>query len=88
MRKKLQNDRRNQTTTLANFVGCSPENLIVTRNTTESLDLIISGYPGKREMSYFCGSRIWAMRLMFEQIAERHGVIINKISIPNHPNFR
>ena len=86
MRKKLQNDRRNQTTKLANFVGCSPKNLIVTRNTTESLDLIISGYPWKKgDEVIFAVQEYGAMRLMFEQIAERYGVIINKISIPNHP---
>ena len=50
-----------------------------------SLDLIISGYPWKRGEVVFAVQEYGAMQLMFEQIADRHGVIINKISIPNHP---
>ena len=32
---------------LAEFVNTNPEELVITRNATESLDLIISGFPWK-----------------------------------------
>ena len=32
---------------LAEMAGCSAQELIITRNTTESLDLIIGGYPSE-----------------------------------------
>jgi hypothetical protein len=33
---------------LAQLAGCQPDELIITRNTTESLDMIIGGYPWKQ----------------------------------------
>ena len=47
MRKSRFKDKSTITSELANFVGCDSKNLVVTRNTTESLDLIISGFPWK-----------------------------------------
>src|SRR5262245_21934213 len=42
--RTVQNDNKKRVATkLAQVAGCSPEELIITRNTTESLDMIISG---------------------------------------------
>src|SRR5579872_1049826 len=32
---------------LASLAGCAPDEVVITRNTTESLDMLISGYPWK-----------------------------------------
>ena len=33
---------------LATIAGCAPDELVITRNTTESLDMIIGGYPWEK----------------------------------------
>ncbi|HZJ35731.1 MAG TPA: aminotransferase class V-fold PLP-dependent enzyme, partial [Gillisia sp.] len=45
MRGVQEENKANINARLATFVGCAETELILTRNTTESLDLIISGYP-------------------------------------------
>jgi len=71
---------------LANVVGCDAENLIITRNTTESLDMIIKGFPWKKgDESIIAIQDYGAMKDMFEQVTKKYGVVIKKISVPNHP---
>jgi selenocysteine lyase/cysteine desulfurase len=71
---------------LAQLVGCSEEELIITRNTTESLDMIIGGFPWEAgDEAIFAEQDYGAMREHFKQIAKRHGVVNKIISIPNHP---
>lgn len=71
---------------LADLMGCGHDELIITRNTTESLDIIINGYvwkPGDEavmaEQDY--GSIIGQFKLM----ADRYGMVNKIISLPNHP---
>lgn len=87
MREKLENDRQEINKDLAAFVGCSPENLIITRNTTESLDMIISGFPWNEEDEIIYAYQDYgAMRLMIEQVVDRHKIKAQLVSIPNHPS--
>jgi len=87
MREKLENDRQEINKDLAAFVGCSPENLIITRNTTESLDMIISGFPWNKEDEIIYAYQDYgAMRLMIEQVVDRHKIKAQLVSIPNHPS--
>ena len=86
MRKSRFKDKSTITSELANFVGCDSKNLVVTRNTTESLDLIISGFPWKSgDEAIYASQDYGAMQDMFEQIGKRHGVVLKKVSVPNHP---
>jgi len=86
MRKSRFKDKSTITSELANFVGCNSKNLIITRNTTESLDLIISGFPWKSgDEAIYAYQDYGAMQDMFEQIGKRHGVVLKKVSVPNHP---
>ena len=48
MRNKMKDRSKIINKKLSKFLGCPKDELIVTRNTTESLDLIISGYPWKK----------------------------------------
>lgn len=71
---------------LAAAAGCSPEELIITRNTTESLDMIIGGLnwnPG--DEAVMAEQDYGAMRDMFTQVSKRYGVINKVVSVPNHP---
>jgi selenocysteine lyase/cysteine desulfurase len=72
---------------LAAVAGCAPDELIITRNTTESLDMVISGMdwqPG--DEAVMAAQDYGAMLDMFAQVAKRHGVVNKIISIPNHTN--
>jgi selenocysteine lyase/cysteine desulfurase len=71
---------------LAALAGCSPEDLIITRNTTESLDMIIGGYPWKEgDEAIMAEQDYGAMLRMFQQVERRHGVVRKMVSVPNHP---
>ena len=86
MRNQLDIDRKEVTEKLAEFVGCNPKDLAITRNTTESLDLVISGFPWEAgDHAIYAEQDYGAMQLMFEQISKRHGVQLDVVSVPNHP---
>ena len=71
---------------LANMLGTSQEEVIITRNTTESLDLVIGGlHWQKGDEAVMAEQDYFAMLEMFKLQAHRHGVENKKISIPNHP---
>jgi selenocysteine lyase/cysteine desulfurase len=71
---------------LAALAQCAPDELIITRNTTESLDMIIAGYPWKAgDEAIMAEQDYGAMLQMFKQVERRHGVVRKIISVPNHP---
>ncbi len=86
MRNNLLNDKKLITQRLARFVGCNSDSIVITRNTTESLDLIIGGFPWKRgDEAIYADQDYGAMKVMFDQVSKRHGVINKVVSVPNHP---
>ncbi len=86
MRNYLEKDKEQVTKSLADLVGCTKEELIITRNTTESLDLIISGFPWiKGDEAIYADQDYGSMKQMFKQVSKRHGITNKVISIPNHP---
>lgn len=71
---------------LADWLGCSREELIITRNATESLDMIISGFPWREgDEAIYAEQDYGSMIDQFEMIGRRYGVKNKVISIPNHP---
>jgi selenocysteine lyase/cysteine desulfurase len=71
---------------LAALAGCAPDELIITRNTTESLDMIIAGYHWNQgDEAIMAEQDYGAMLQMFKQVERRHGVVRKVISVPNHP---
>jgi selenocysteine lyase/cysteine desulfurase len=86
MRTKKVEDKKAMAAKLAAVAGCSPDELIVTRNTTESLDMIIGGLdwnPG--DEAVFAEQDYGSMRDMFSQVSKRYGVVNKVVSVPNHP---
>ncbi len=72
---------------LAAVAGCSPDELIITRNTTESLDMIIGGLDWKPGDEAVMAEQDYpAMLEMFKQVSRRYGVVNKVVSVPNHPN--
>ncbi|MGB1831708.1 MAG: aminotransferase class V-fold PLP-dependent enzyme, partial [Flavobacteriaceae bacterium] len=66
--------------------GCDSSNLVITRNTTESLDLVVSGFPWKKDdHAIYALQDYGAMQDMFLQIKKRYGVKLTAVSVPNHP---
>jgi selenocysteine lyase/cysteine desulfurase len=71
---------------LAALGGCGADELVITRNTTESLDMIIAGYPWKPGDEAIVAEQDYpAMLAMFAQVEKRHGITVKRISVPNHP---
>ena len=71
---------------LAELAGCTKEELIITRNTTESLDMIIAGLDWQTgDEAVMADQDYGAMLDMFKQVAKRYGVVNKVINIPNHP---
>jgi selenocysteine lyase/cysteine desulfurase len=86
MRTVQFENKKNITTKLAKVAGCSPDQLIITRNTTESLDMIIGGLDwGAGDEAIMALQDYGAMLDMFEQIKNRYGVVKVMLSVPNHP---
>jgi selenocysteine lyase/cysteine desulfurase len=86
MRTVQWGDKKIAATKLASIAGCTAEELIITRNTTESLDMIISGMNWQAgDEAVMAEQDYGAMLDMFKQVAKRHGVINKIISVPNHP---
>jgi selenocysteine lyase/cysteine desulfurase len=71
---------------LALIAGCSADELIITRNTTESLDMIIGGLDWTSGDEAVMSEQDYpAMLEMFKQVSKRYGVINRVVSVPNHP---
>lgn len=86
MRTVQFNNKRRMQERLAEMAGCSADELIITRNTTESLDTIIGGFPWKAgDEAVMAAQDYGAMLDMFALQARRHGVVNKIISLPNHP---
>lgn len=71
---------------LASLAGCTPAELIITRNTTESLDMIIGGFDWKPgDEAVMAEQDYGSMLEMFKQVSKRYGVVNRIVSIPNIP---
>jgi len=71
---------------LATLVGCSSDELVITRNTTESLDMIIGGLDWKPgDEAVMALQDYGAMLDMFKQVSRRYGVVNKVISVPANP---
>ena len=88
MRTRQFDDKAEVRKKLATLAGCSYEELVITRNTTESLDTVIAGYDWKAgDEAVMAMQDYGAMLDMFKLQASRHGIVNKVISIPNHPKL-
>ncbi|MVM29473.1 aminotransferase class V-fold PLP-dependent enzyme [Spirosoma sp. HMF4905] len=86
MRTRQFSDKRESQSQLAKLLGCSPDELIITRNTTESLDTVIGGLNWKAgDEAIMALQDYGAMLDMFKLQARRHGIVNRTVSLPNHP---
>jgi selenocysteine lyase/cysteine desulfurase len=86
MRTRQVEDKIRVRTKLAAMAGCSPDELALTRNTTESLDTVISGFDWKPgDEAVMANQDYGAMLDMFRLCAKRRGMINKFIDVPMDP---
>ena len=86
MRTVQVENKKKAAARLAEIGGCSPDEIIITRNTTESLDMIIGGLDWKNgDEAIMAEQDYGAMLNMFKLAAKRYGVVNRVISVPNLP---
>jgi selenocysteine lyase/cysteine desulfurase len=87
MRTVQYDNKKAMAVRLAALTGCNADELIMTRNTTESLDMIIGGYPWQEgDEAVMAEQDYGAMLEMFKQVSKRNGVVNKIISVPNIPS--
>ncbi len=86
MRRRQFEEKQGVKLQLADFAGCSPEELVITRNTTESLDTVIAGIDhAAGDEAVMCDQDYGSMLEAFDQQARRRGLINRIIDLPLDP---
>ena len=86
MRTVQYDNKKMVTQKLAEVAGCTTDELIITRNTTESLDMIIGGLNWQAgDEAVMADQDYGAMLDMFTQVSKRYGMINKIISVPINP---
>ena len=86
MRTRMMEDKIATRKVMSEFLGCSIDEVVITRNTTGSLDLIISGIDWKPGDEAIMAAQDYpAMLDMFKQQSERYKMRNVMISIPTNP---
>jgi selenocysteine lyase/cysteine desulfurase len=71
---------------LAAMAGCSPEELVITRNTTESLDTVISAFDWKAgDEAVMAAQDYGAMLDQFKLMGRRYGLVNKVVQVPVDP---
>lgn len=71
---------------LAAMAGCSPAELCITRNTTESIDTVVAGFDWKPGDEAVMAEQDYGhMLAQFRLMARRHGIINKVVSVPPDP---
>ncbi len=86
MRTVQWDNKKKSAAMLSELAGCSSEELVITRNTTESLDLVIAGIDWERgDEAIMAEQDYGAMLNQFTLMEKRYGIKSKRISLPNHP---
>lgn len=86
MRKKQWDDHERVKKAMAEFVGVSPEEIVICRNTTEALDTVILGLKmNAGDEAIMSNQDYGSMLAAFNQRARRDGIVNKVISLPLHP---
>lgn len=86
MRTRQWEDRKAIKEMVAEFGGVSSEEIVVTRNTTESLNTIILGYPWEKGDEAIINVQDYPNMLeAFYMAAKRYGVVNKYVDLPLHP---
>lgn len=86
MRREQEQSIEEARSSLANYFGWENETIALTRNTTESLNTIIQGFPWKTGDEVVIGNQDYgSMTESFFQAAERYGIVVRQAEVPLKP---
>jgi selenocysteine lyase/cysteine desulfurase len=86
MRNNAVENKKRVTAKLAALMGCSAEEVAITRNTTESLDIVIAGKHWEQGDETIMAEQDYGSIIeMLKHVGKRYGVVNKMISVPNHP---
>ena len=86
MRTVQFDNKKKAAAKVAAIAGCTTDELILTRNTTESLDMIIGGFHWQSgDEAIMVEQDYGAMLDMFKLVAKKHGVVNKVLSLPMDP---
>jgi len=86
MRTVQWDNKKKAAARLAAVAGCGEDELVITRNTTESLDMVIGGQDWKPGDEAVMAEQDYGSMLdMFKLVAKRYGMANKLVSVPNHP---
>lgn len=86
MRQSRFSDNEKVRAKLAEIAGCEAEEIVVTRNATESIDTVISGYNWKAgDEAVMADTDYGSMLDHFDLMAKRYGLVRKTITVPMHP---
>jgi len=87
MRLKQQDEIERVRLEFAKSQNLNAEELAFTRNTTESLNIIIMGFPWKSGDEVVIGNQDYgSMVEAFEQVSKRYGVVVKVANVPLSPS--
>jgi selenocysteine lyase/cysteine desulfurase len=71
---------------LAAFAGVAVDELLITRNATESMNILAQGYPFRPGDEVLLGDHDYDHVVpIFELLAERRGIVVKRVRLPIHP---
>jgi selenocysteine lyase/cysteine desulfurase len=86
MRNLAVENKKKVTAKLAELVGCSAEEIAITRNTTESLDIVLAGKHWQAgDETIMAEQDYGSIMEMLRHVSARYGVVNRVVSVPNHP---
>ncbi len=86
MRTEQWDNKNKMAAKLAELAGCGAGELAITRNTTESLDLVIAGMPWEEgDEAVMAEQDYGAMLNQFQLMEKRYGIKRKMVMVPNHP---
>ena len=86
MRKNRFEDNAIVREKLSQVAGCLKEEIVITRNATEALDTVISGYDWKKgDEAIMAEQDYGSMIEHFDLQSKRYGLVKKVVSVPNHP---
>jgi len=72
--------------TLAGFAGVMPEELVIVRNPTEGMNILIQGYPFRPDDEVIVGNQDYdSVRETLEMMQQRGRYTLAKVQVPFHP---
>lgn len=86
MRRRQAEEKQGVKQQLAHFAGCTSDEIVITRNTTESLDTIIAGLDFEAgDEAILCDQDYGSMQQAFQQRVKRHGLVLKWVDLPLVP---